>query len=40
MQLRVALPKPQVAWVIDRTAQGRKRSAEDLENAVGFQRLD
>jgi hypothetical protein len=40
VRLREALPKPQVAWAIDRTALGRKRSAEGLENAVGFQRLD
>ena len=34
---RVALPKPQVAWVIDRTVPERRQTAADLETATASQ---
>ena len=34
---RVALPKPQVAWVIDRTEPERRQTAADLETATASQ---
>jgi len=34
---RAASPKPQVAWVIDRTVPERRRTAADLETATASQ---